>query len=56
MNSENLFRIINIDLYSVTPKYVQVINSVIKAIEDGRISSGYVMPSIKDLCYELDIS
>lgn len=56
MPSENLYSLIHIDEYSATPKYLQVINSIIKAVEDGKISQGYSMPSINDLSYELDIS
>ena len=56
MASENLYKLIIIDEHSATPKYLQVINSIVKAIEDGKISRGYFMPSINDLSYELDIS
>jgi len=56
MASENLYNLIIIDEHSATPKYLQVINSIVKAIEDGKISRGYFMPSINDLSYELDIS
>lgn len=56
MASENLYSLIVIDEHSATPKYLQVINSIVKAIEDGKISAGYFMPSINDLSYELDIS
>ncbi len=56
MSSENLYNLIVIDKYSATPKYLQVVNSVVKAIEDGKISEGYFMPSINDLSFELDIS
>lgn len=56
MASENLYNLIVIDEHAATPKYLQVINSIVKAIEDGKISTGYFMPSINDLSYELDIS
>lgn len=56
MNSANIYQLISIDEYSSTPKYSQIINSILKGIEDGKIPKGYVLPSINDLSYELDIS
>jgi DNA-binding transcriptional regulator YhcF (GntR family) len=56
MPLENLYNLIIVDEHSATPKYLQVINSIVKAIEDGKISAGYFMPSINELSYELDIS
>ena len=37
MNSENIYRFITIDEYAVTPKYVQLSNSIVKAIEQEKI-------------------
>jgi DNA-binding transcriptional regulator YhcF (GntR family) len=56
MESENIYRLITIDEHSVTPKYRQVIDSILKAIEEGRISKDYLLPSINELSYELEIS
>src|SRR5688572_29202624 len=56
MSTENIYRYIIIDEHSITPKYVQIINSVLKAIEQGKIGKDYQLPSINDLSYELDIS
>jgi len=56
MVSENIYKIIVIDEQSVTPKYLQVINSILKGIEEGRIHKDYFLPSINDLSYELEIS
>ncbi len=56
MPSENLYSFITIDEYSASPKYQQVVNSIVKAVEDGKLSKDYTMPSINDLSYELDIS
>lgn len=44
------------DDYSVTPKYIQIANSVIRAIEKGAIAVGDNMPSINELSIELDIA
>jgi len=56
MASENIYRLISIDEYAVTPKYIQLTNSIVKAIEEKKIEKGYLLPSINDLSFELDIS
>lgn len=45
-----------VDEHSVTPKYLQIVNSVIRAIEDGAIKAGDNMPSINELSFELDVA
>ncbi len=55
MPSENIYRYISIDEQSVTPKYLQLTNSILKAIETGKIEKNYIFPSINDLSYELEI-
>ncbi|MEP6845118.1 MAG: GntR family transcriptional regulator [Panacibacter sp.] len=56
MASENIYRFISIDEYAVTPKYIQLTNSIVKAIEEKKIEKGYLLPSINDLSFEMDIS
>ncbi|TMI89608.1 MAG: GntR family transcriptional regulator [Bacteroidetes bacterium] len=56
MITENIYRLIKIDEQSVTPKYQQLTNSILNAIERGRIGKDYPLPSINDLSYELEIS
>jgi DNA-binding transcriptional regulator YhcF (GntR family) len=56
MISDNIFRHIEIDEKSVTPKYLQLTNDIIKGIEAGVIGKDDQLPSINDLSYELDIS
>lgn len=56
MSEENIFRFISIDEYAITPKYLQLSNSIVKAIEKEVISKGYLLPSINELSFELDIS
>jgi DNA-binding transcriptional regulator YhcF (GntR family) len=56
MESENIYRVIRIDDLSVTPKYVQLVNSILKGIEEKRILKDDILPSINDLSYELEIS
>jgi len=56
MRPNGIYDIIRIDMFSSTPKYRQIIYSVIKAIESGRLKPDDELPSINDLSYELDIS
>lgn len=56
MKSENVYNIIKVNEHSFTPKYLQIINSIIKGIEEGRISQDYLLPSINELGDELDVS
>jgi len=56
MSSENIYQIITIDEQSITPKYLQLSNAVLKAIEHRRLEKDYLLPSINDLSYELEIS
>lgn len=56
INAPNLYRVLNIDDLAVTPKYIQISNCIIKGIETLPVESGYVLPSINDMSYELDIS
>ncbi len=56
MPSENIYTLVTIDEQSITPKYIQITNSILKAIETGRITKDYLLPSINDLSYELEIA
>src|SRR4051812_33473311 len=56
MGSENLYAIVSVDEYSITPKYQQLINSIVKAVQEGKLSLDYVLPSINDLSFELELS
>ncbi len=47
--SNPLLAIINIDGNSKTPKYRQIISSIIAGIEQGKIEKGAKLPSINDL-------
>jgi DNA-binding GntR family transcriptional regulator len=51
-----VFDLICIDGYSATPKYLQLANSIVSAIEVGKIKKDDVLPSINELTYEYDIS
>jgi len=45
-----------IDEYSATPKYRQLTDSIIRAIEQGKLNKNDILPSINELSAELDIS
>jgi len=50
--SQHLF----IDYYSATPKYLQLANSIIKAIGEGKILKDEMLPSINEISNEFEIS
>jgi DNA-binding transcriptional regulator YhcF (GntR family) len=52
----NINKLINIDVYSSTPKYLQLVNSILRALEEGKLQKDSVLPSINELSYEFDIS
>ena len=56
MKHPNIFDWIRVDEYAATPKYLQLTNSILKAIEKGQIRKNDLMPSINELSYELEIS
>jgi DNA-binding transcriptional regulator YhcF (GntR family) len=56
MKPTGIYDIMRIDEYSSTPKYQQIINCILKAIESGRLQQEDILPSINDLSYELDVS
>jgi DNA-binding transcriptional regulator YhcF (GntR family) len=56
MKHFNIFEWIRVDEFSATPKYLQLTNSILKAIETGKINKNDLMPSINELSFELEIS
>jgi len=56
MKHPDIFDWIRVDEYAATPKYLQLTNSILKAIETGKIRKNDLMPSINELSYELEIS
>lgn len=52
----NIFQVLTIDEQSITPKYQQVTNAIFNAIRMGYIGENYLLPSISDLSFELEIS
>jgi DNA-binding transcriptional regulator YhcF (GntR family) len=53
---DNFSKLIQVDEYSSTPKYLQLSNSIIVAIEKGKLKKNDVLPSINELSYVLEIS
>ncbi|MBD1363660.1 GntR family transcriptional regulator [Mucilaginibacter sp. ZT4R22] len=56
MKQRTLYDFIRIDEYSATPKYLQLANSIINALEAGVIKKDDLLPSINELSYQFDIS
>lgn len=54
--SKNFADFIKIDDYSKTPKYKQIINSILNAIERGELSIDDKLPSVNKLLIEFDVS
>jgi len=55
MKSSPVFKHIYFDDFSATPKYQQLANSIIKAIEDGKLRVDDVLPSINELSFQFEI-
>lgn len=53
---KNYLKIIEFDEYSITPKYLQLFNSLLRGIEDGKIEKDDILPSINDLSIALETS
>lgn len=56
MKKNSIFQHLFIDYYSATPKYLQLANTIIKSIEDGKIKKDEILPSINELSFEFEIS
>lgn len=56
MQPDKNLTFIEIDGFSATPKYLQLTNAILNAIESGKIVKNDLLPSINELSYNLDIS
>lgn len=56
LTGANLYRVVQIDHSATTPKYQQVVNGIIRGVEEGLLPRHYALPSINDLSFELEIS
>lgn len=55
MKSSPIYKHIYFDEFSATPKYLQLANSIIKAIEDQKLQIDDVLPSINELSFQFEI-
>ena len=53
---KNYLKIVEIDEYSITPKYLQLVNSILAGIKCGEIAYGDILPSINDFSAALEVS
>lgn len=56
MKKLTFYDFIKIDEYSATPKYLQLSNSIVNAMEAAVIPKNYLLPSINELSYQFEIS
>lgn len=56
MITSPLYKLIYFDEFSATPKYQQLANSIIKAIETSKLQVDDVLPSINELSFQFEIS
>ena len=56
MKRKDFYNFIDIDYYSATPKYLQLANAIIKAINEGKLKKDEALPSLNDLCDEFEIA
>jgi DNA-binding transcriptional regulator YhcF (GntR family) len=56
MKQQNIFDFINVDGLSLTPKYIQLANSIQDAVVSGKIKNNWILPSLHELTYHLEIS
>lgn len=56
MKPEDLIAYIHVDEYSSTPKYKQLTNAILSAIESGKLKKNSLLPSINELSFGLELS
>lgn len=56
MITSPFYKLIQFNDFSATPKYQQLANSIIKAIENGKLQTDDVLPSINELSFQFEIS
>ena len=56
MKFANFYNAIQIDDLSATPKYLQLANSIISAVEEGVLKKDELLPSINEISFEYEIS
>ncbi len=56
MKTSPFNKLIYFDEFSATPKYQQLANSIIRAIESGKLQTDDMLPSINELSFQFEIS
>ncbi len=56
IRKNSIWDVVKIDELSVTPKYIQIVNAIIKGVEEGYIQLNDRLPSINEVSFELDVS
>jgi DNA-binding transcriptional regulator YhcF (GntR family) len=56
MKKPVIYQYLLIDYYSATPKYLQLANCIIKAVNEKAIRENDILPSINELSFEFEIS
>ncbi|WEK33893.1 MAG: GntR family transcriptional regulator [Candidatus Pseudobacter hemicellulosilyticus] len=52
----SIFDLIDIDVYSASPKYMQLVNCILNAIQLEKLKKDDPLPSINEVTYEVDMS
>lgn len=52
--TNNIIKIARIDEYSITPKYLQLTNSILQGVQSGQIKKDDILPSINEFSYSLE--
>ncbi len=55
MKTSPVYKLIFFDEFSATPKYQQLANSIVKAIEERKLQVDDVLPSINELSFQFEI-
>ncbi len=56
MKRSDFYSLIDISYYSATPKYLQLANAIIKAINEGKLKKDEPLPSLNELGDEFEIA
>src|ERR1044071_8498804 len=56
MTRTSTYSYIHLDDHSATPKYQQLANSIIRAVQSGELIKDDVLPSINELSFQFEIS
>jgi len=56
MKVNNLYKYIDVNNYSATPKYRQIGNAIVQAIKEGKLKKNDTLPSINELSDEFEVS